>query len=102
MRPRKLAGILCLVLVLGAGLWLVTRWYQIFGDPSAGPRVVITATLDADLRCERGSVESTSGSYIRAREDSGRWPLTYGIPLAILVALAAITPGRMVLGSSGR
>ncbi len=97
MRLRRIAGLVCLLVVFGAAGWLLLDWYHLFGEPVSESRVVITASLDATLLLEDGSVETTSGQYVRAGERSGFWLLTNGLPLAVLVFAAMFPVGQLLL-----
>ncbi len=102
MRHRRIAGLVCLVLVLGAAGWLMLDWYHLFGEPTSDQRIFLTASTDATVLVEGGSVESTSGHYVRAGERSGRWLLTNGVPLALIVLGALIPVGRLLFGAPVR
>ena len=96
MRWKRVTGLIGLFLVLGAAGWLLLDWYHVFGEPFSGRRVYITASLDASLRLDDGSVDAIGGGYVRAGQRSGCWPLTNGLPLMFIVVVAGVTVGRQL------
>ncbi len=87
----------CLFVVLAAAGWLMLDWYHLFGKPTSGQRIFITASTDATLSLDDGSVQATGWRYIRAGERSGSWVLTNVAPLGLIV-VASMTAGRLRSG----
>ena len=94
MQIRKVAVVVCLFVVLAGAGWLMLDWYHLFGEPTAGPRIFITASTDATLSLDDGAVQATGGQYIRAGERSGFWVLTNVAPLGLIV-FASMLAGRL-------
>ena len=94
MRSRRVVVLVCLLVVLVAAGWLMLDWYHLFGEPTVGQRIFITASTDATLTLDDGSVQATGGQYIRAGERSGFWVLTNVAPLGLIV-LASMMAGRL-------
>ena len=102
MRHRRIAGVVWLFLVVSAAGWLVLDWYHLFGEPVSASRVVITASLDTDLRLEGGSVVATGGQYVRAGKRHGQWLVTNGLPLTLIVLAAMVPASRLLFGPEHR
>jgi len=105
-RVTRTAPIMTVITLTGAAeaalLLALLDWYHLFGEPTSDQRIFLTASTNETVLLEDGSVESTSGRYVRAGERSGRWLLTNGPPLGLIVLGAMFPVGRLLFGAPVR